>query len=272
MPVADYHAQFASVFDTIYQDRDVAAESRSCMKLLQLDGARGRGAHVLDFGCGTGSHVFAFAETGLAATGFDVSAAMIAQARKKTPSAGSAPVHFESGNFSDFRRQQNGTKFSGAVSLFNVFNCMPTPAAMLSHLRLIRDGLAPGARFVVDVWNGAAVFADEPRPSVRHFSQEKRPDHELVRITVPKLDRIEQVCELHYRVLTLNRAAGSFTEFESVHTLRFLTPVQYRHLFEMGGLAIVDEFVHGRPGTPVTEHDWYISYLLRNDDSSAPKT
>ena len=269
MPVADYHAKFASVFDTIYQDRDVAAEARFCAELLELDGARGRSAHILDFGCGTGSHVFAFAESGLTATGFDVSVAMIARARKKTPSAASAPVHFESGDFGNFRRQKTGTKFNGAVSLFNVFNCMPTPAAMLAHLRLIREGLAPGARFVVDVWNGAAVFADEPRSSVRHFSQEKQPDHELVRITVPKLDRIEQVCKLHYRVLTLNRAAGSFTEFESVHTLRFLTPVQYRHLFEMGGLSIVDEFVHGRPETPVTENNWYISYLLRNDDSSA---
>jgi hypothetical protein len=39
--------------------------------------------------------------------------------------------------------------------------------------------------------------------------------------------------------------------------------VQYRHLFELAGLEIVDEFPKARLKTPVTEHDWYISYLVR---------
>jgi hypothetical protein len=88
----------------------------------------------------------------------------------------------------------------------------------------------------------------------------------MIRITIPNLDRVAQVCTLRYRVLNLDRATGNFTEFESVHRLRFLTPVQYRHLFELAGLTVLEEFPKARPGTSVTEKDWYISYLLRRDD------
>ena len=40
--------------------------------------------------------------------------------------------------------------------------------------------------------------------------------------------------------------------------MRFLTPVQYRHMFELAELEIVDECPKGAPGKPITDHDWYI--------------
>ena len=265
MPIADYHEHFAALYDTFYRARDVASETRLAAGLLGLDEGRVPGAHVLDFGCGTGSHALAFAETGIAATGFDPSPAMIASARTKQPAPESVPVRFETGAFDDFYRQLDGTRFDGAVSFFNVLNCMVSPEAMLSHLRLLRSRLAVSAKMLVEEWNGAAVFADKPRPNVRHFSADDKPTCEIVRIMVPDLDRISQICTLHYRVLTLDRATAGFTEFESVHTLRFLTPVQYRHLFELADLSIVEEFTPDRPGEPITENDWYISYLVRRD-------
>lgn len=265
MSIADYHEDFAALYDTFYRARDVASEARSAATLIGLTDTRAVGARVLDFGCGTGSHVLCLAQSGIAATGFDPSPAMIARARSKRPPPDSAPVRFETGEFSDFCRLLGGARFDGAVSFFNVLNCMDSPEAMLSHLRLLRERLADGAKLFIEVWNGAAVFADEPRPDVRHHCLEDRPTCELVRITVPDLDRIRQTCTLRYRILTLDRATAGFTEFESVHTLRFLTPVHYRHLFELAEFAIVDEFPHGNPGKPITEHDWYISYIVRRD-------
>jgi SAM-dependent methyltransferase len=265
MPIADYHEEFAAVYDTFYSARDVVGEARFATDLLELDGGRGKDVHILDLGCGTGSHVLAFAEAGIAATGFDISPAMITRARAKRPTADSAPVRFETGTFTDFCRRLDGTRFDGAVSFFNVLNCMVTPGAMLEHLRLLHSRLADGARCLIEVWNGAAVFVDEPHPDVRHYSVDNEPSREMVRITMPELDRINQICMLRYRVLTLDRATAGFTEFESVHTLRFLTPVQYRHLFELADLAVVDEFPKGRLGTPINDHDWYISYLVRRD-------
>lgn len=260
----DYHEQFAAVYDTFYGNRDIAGECRFAAELLDLSNGRATSGRVLDFGCGTGSHVLTFAREGIAATGFDVSSAMIAEARAKRPEAASAAVRFEAGSFSDFCARTNGNRFAGAASFFNVLNCMESPAAMLEDLTRLRRCLCPGGCFLADAWNGAAVFMDEPHPDVRHFKRDANDSSEIVRITVPTLDRVNQRCSLRYRVLTLDRESGRFAEFESVHRLLFLTPVQYRHLFELAGFAIVDEFPKGRLGEPVSAQDWYISYLVRN--------
>ena len=266
MSLVDYHEQFAAVYDTFYKGRPVDEEVAFAAELLQLNGNGGASREVLDFGCGTGSHVLSFARRGVPAVGFDASEAMIAQASAKAPETGAASVRFATGQFDRCFANGHPHHVAGAVSFFNVLNCMDTPTEMLLNLRLIRDVLEPGSLFLAEVWNGAAVFADAPRPDVRHYAVEGAPASEVVRITAPELDRVNQRCTLRYRVLTLNRATGSFTEFESVHTLRFLTPVQYRHLFELADLTLVDEFPKGRPETPVTVHDWYISYLVRRND------
>jgi SAM-dependent methyltransferase len=266
MPLVDYHEQFAAVYDALYANRDVVADTRYAAGLLELDAHSKPDAHVLDFGCGSGSHVLALGRLGIAATGFDTSPAMIARALAKPASRPSADVRFVAGAFTDFCAALNGQCFDGAISLFQVFNCMESPGEMLAHLRLIRDRLAVGARFLIDLWNGVAVFTDDPRPDASSFVCPDEPSKEIVRITIPQLDRINQRCTLHYRILTLDgtrrREQGGF---ESVHQITFLTPVQYRHLFELAGLRIIDEFRRGHPGTPITERDWYISYLLGRD-------
>ena len=265
MRVADYHEQFAAAYDTFYVKRDVAGEVQLAVNLLGLDNAPAGSRHVLDFGCGTGSHVLAFAARGFKATGFDRSPAMIAQARAKCSARGFADVTFESGAAGEFFSRLDGTRFDGAVSFFNVLNCIETPGDMTSQLQLIRSRLTPGARMLIEVWNGAAVFRDAPRPDVRLCADPDSPARELVRMTLPAIDHISQKCTLLYRVLDLNREAGSFAEFNSVHDIQFLTPVHYRHLFELADLTILDEFPKGRPGTPITQDDWHISYLVRRD-------
>ena len=262
---SDYDEQFAALYDTFYRSRNVAGEARYASDLLALDCKPGSPRRVLDFGCGTGSHAVAFGRQGLHATGFDISPAMIQRARCKLEVGGVPTVRFETGAFSDFCNRLNGDRFDGAVSMFNVFNCMGSASTMLEQLRLVRKTLAAGASFLVEVWNGVAVLTDEPRPHVRHCDLGEDNAREVVRITLPELDRINQVCTLRYRVLTLDRVARTFNEFESVHELRFLTPVQYRHLFGLADLTVVDEFPKGRPGTPVSENDWHISYLVHRD-------
>lgn len=268
-PRRDYHEQFAATYDTFYRQRDVEGEVAFASEQLGLTNGRGGDARLLDFGCGTGSHALAFGRRGIAATGFDISDAMIAQATAKADAQPNtlAPVDFAAGELRAFCRALGDERFDGAVSFFNVLNCIPTPSAMVRDLSLIRDRLAPQARFLIDVWNGAAVFADEPRPDVHHYADEHDPDVEMIRITLPQTDRVEQCCTLRYRVLTLNRRNGRFSEFESIHSLHFLTPAQYRHLFELSGLSIRDEFPKGRPGVRITAGDWYISYLVERDDS-----
>ncbi len=266
MSLTDYHEQFAAVYDTFYSERDVEADTQYTVDLLGLrDRPRGE-AHVLDFGCGTGSHVLELARLGIEATGFDTSPAMIRLAGDKRAAPGSAAIRFETGAFAEFCGTLAPGSLDGAISIFYVLNCLDSAASMLAHLKLIRSKLAVGARFLMDVWNGAAVFANNPQSSVKHFPLNGQSQREVVRVTVPELDRLNQRCMLRYHVLSLDRGkGGNVVEFESVHVLRFLTPLQYRHLLELAGLTLLDEFSKGNPGEPITESDWYISYLARRD-------
>lgn len=264
IPLTDYHEKFASCYDTFYLDRNVLGDAKYAAGLLKFDLSHRNGTHVLDVGCGCGDHVLAFARLGIHATGIDRSPAMIAQATAKPAPSGSADVRFVAGGLLDFRKALDGHTFDGAVSMFQVFNCMETPGAMLDHLKLVRGNLALGSRFLIDLWNGAAVFADDPRTEEHRFPCKNDAEHEVVRITNPSVDRIDQICTLHYRVRKQHVDTEQvMEEFESVHRLLFLTPVQYRHLFELADLRIVDEFRRDHPGTPIAEDDWYISYLLQ---------
>lgn len=261
-PRPDYHDRFAAVYDTFYRRRDIAGEVALATELLGVSGAGGVERHVLDFGCGTGSHVLEFARHGLLATGFDVSESMVAEALEKAAGTHDTVVSFAHGDLGEFCERQGHRRFDGGVSFFNVLNCMASASAMVRDLQLVRGLMAPGARMLIDVWNGAAVFVDEPRPDVRHFSGGDDPNIEVIRITIPTIDRVEQRCTLQYRVLTLNRGDGRFSEFESIHNLHFLTPTQYRYVFELAGFSVMDEFPKGRPGQPISDTDWYISYLV----------
>ncbi|UCE59744.1 MAG: class I SAM-dependent methyltransferase [Phycisphaerales bacterium] len=262
MPLVDYHDQFARAYDTFYADQDVAEEVRQATGLLEINGKLGRRPRVLDFGCGTGSHVIAFAEQGIDAVGFDTSPAMIAQARAKPLPPGPAKVRFEAGVFTSWCGQDPNEHFDGTVSFANILNCMESPEAMLAHLHSIRQKLAIGAKAFIEVWNGAAVFVDDPRPEIIRSQDRNNPAREVIRITRPEVDRINQRCILHYHVLTVDRSTGSSEEFDSTHRLQFLTPVQYRHLFELAGLAVVSEFPKDHPHASITERDWHIAYLL----------
>ncbi len=258
----DYHDRFAAAYDTFYRHRDVESEVESACTLLELDD-RGAGARVLDFGCGTGSHVIAMARRGYDVIGFDTSPAMIDQARAKASFQDIGSATFVCAAAEGGGKPSSIRDLDGVVSFFNVLNCMDSAEAMLESLSVMRAGLRTGANAYIEVWNGAAVFCDQPRPDVRHFHSESPGSREMIRITVPEVDRIHQRCTLRYRVLELDKSLGHYTEFESVHRLHFLTPVQYRHLFTLAGLEVVDEFPKGRPGTPVGENDWYMAYVLR---------
>ncbi len=263
MPVVDYHDQFAACYDSFYQNRDVTGDALYASKLLELDLHRTPKPFVLDFGCGTGSHVLALADMGYSAIGFDRSTAMIAMAQIKAQDDDLPNATFKTGSFDLLCNDRHGDRFDGIISLFQVFNCMPSTVEMLDHLKMIRSRLKVGSRFLIDLWNGSAVMTDDPRAEHRRFQNLDNPTTDIVQDIEPTVDRINQQCVLRYRVQIIDRSTNTtIDEFVSQHTLLFLTPAHYRQLFELAGLSIIDEFSRGKPGVSVSTSDWYISYLL----------
>ena len=260
MAMTDYHEKFASVYEAFYVDRDIDADAAYAARLLGLRA----GDAVLDLGCGCGGHVLAFAALGMEGVGVDVSEAMIAQAQAKSPDAAGGSARFIACDFEQYVAEHPEQEYQGIVSIFHALNCLPTPQRLQAYLRAAQQVLTPGKRMLLDLWNGAAVMADNPRIEEHTFASITDPDVDIVRTTTPTVDRITQQVTLHYQIQLRNRYSGREEDrFESVHRIMFLTPVHYRHLFATAGFQVEDEFVRNHPGSPVSCTDWYMSYLLR---------
>lgn len=107
------------------------------------------GMRLLDLGCGTGVLGAALAQRGVAVTGVDPAAAMLAVARARTGGTG---VRWIEGDALALRLPD---RFDLVVMTGHAFQVFLTDADRLALLRTIAAHLAPGGRFVFDTRNPA---------------------------------------------------------------------------------------------------------------------
>lgn len=271
MAVLDYHADFAAVYDSFYMGRDVERETAQLVELLDLERpgpSISTGGGVLDIGCGCGSHVLSLARRGHRATGIDLSSAMIERARGKAAEEGLS-VDLIRGNPVEELGRQGEEVFDAAFSLFQVINCLPTVGAMRELMTAARQSLRPGSRMVVEAWNGAAVMLNDPRSERNVFDHADEKDLLVERLIDPEVDRLRQTCTLRYRIRVIDKTIDkSVHQFESIHSILFLTPVHYCDVFRSAGFKVLDEFKRHQPGSAVSLKDWYVSYLLEAHDAA----
>jgi ubiquinone/menaquinone biosynthesis C-methylase UbiE len=141
---AVYRAHVDSAYDEEQENRRRAAHDYLAL-VRRHAGPKGR---MLDVGCGTGTFVCAAREQGWAAEGLDPCEWMIARARSRCPSA-----TFHVGDPTSLAFEPGALH---AVTLWNVLEHVPSPAAML---RQARSWLRPEGRLFLRVPNGRSVVA-----------------------------------------------------------------------------------------------------------------
>src|SRR5262249_47425100 len=160
---AVFGSVYADAYDTLYQDKDYAAECALIERVFREHG-RGPVRSVLDLGCGTGNHVLLMVQRGYDVVGVDRSEGMLARARAKADKTlPSRRVEFRQG---DVRNVELGRQFDAAVMMFAVLGYQPTNADVRAALRTAHRHLRPGGLFVFDVWYGPAVLRERPSQRV----------------------------------------------------------------------------------------------------------
>jgi len=150
-PAEWFRDWFGDAYISLYPHRD-EEEAESGVRLFIEDAQVPPGTRVLDLACGAGRHLERLRSRGYEATGMDLSATLLAEARRRAGVAG-AIVR------GDMRALPFADACFGAlVNFFTSFGYFLTAEEDLHVVGEIRRVLQPGAPFIMDYLNAPWVI------------------------------------------------------------------------------------------------------------------
>ena len=229
----------AEVYDAIMSDVDYDAWADFILDLALEAGTEVQ--TVLDLGCGTGNSSEPFVKRGLTVTGLDLSAAMLAVARRKLPEA-----TFIEGDFATF---ELGQTFDLAVSVFDSLNNLLDPDDFRRTAGRARHHLNTGGLFIFDV---------NTTVGLRNLWEDDRAEGWVDDVYYLWEHSFDETSGLAKVVAYCEKGARGFTE---VHLERPYDPQEVRALLATAGFRDVQvlTYPHGRPATSETERIWVVA-------------
>ncbi|WP_109505689.1 class I SAM-dependent DNA methyltransferase [Nocardioides speluncae] len=199
--------------------------------------AERQGGTVLELGCGTGDKLIPIAADGRPSVGVDLSAQMLAEAERKAGERGVA-VEWVQG---DMREFDLGRTFDLVFIAANSLLHLHEAASLASCFESVRKHLAPGGRFVFDVFNpsvGLLSDADGVRRTRESLSFVD-PDRGDVSVDVAeKYDAADQVTRGTWHFSTAAEPDFVVVPLE----IRSIFPQELPLVISLGGLQLVDRF------------------------------
>jgi SAM-dependent methyltransferase len=200
------------------------------------------GGRVLELGCGTGQKLIPIAADGHPCVGLDFSPDMLAEARRKANERG-VTVEWIQG---DMRAFDLGRTFDVVFIAANSLLHLHAAEELVSCFRSVRRHLAPGARFVFDVFNPSVRLLAEADGVRRTRESFMDPDRGTVSVDVAETyDAAAQVTRGTWHLST-----GSEPDFVVAPLeVRSIFPQELPLLVALGGLRLVERLGDwsGRP-------------------------
>lgn len=207
--------KFARYYDFIYADKDYRKECDFIEAIIRTYLMSSSPMRILDIGCGSGGHAVILARRGYRMTGIDISETMISMAREKSPEL---DINFQLMDMAKFSLEE---KFDVCTCLFCGMCYLLGSDTFENALKCVRESLLPGGLFIFDFWNGIAVTSQEPSTRVKDV---KYGNHSrIIRIAEPELNLTNQVCDIKYHCLVIEKEK-LVDEFEETHPIRYFFP------------------------------------------------
>lgn len=200
--------------------------------------ARRKGGRVLELGCGTGHKLIPIAAGGQECTGLDFAPEMLAEARRKAGERG-VTVDWVQGDMRDFAL--DGVfdfVFIGGSSLQHLH----TNEDLVSCFQTVRRHLAPGGRFVFDVFNPSVRILAEADGVRRTRESVSFTDPDRGAVTVDVTDTYDAAAQVTYGTWHFSTAAEPDFVVAPV-SLRSIFPQELPLILSLGGLRLTER--HG---------------------------
>jgi SAM-dependent methyltransferase len=208
-----------------------------------IDYARKTGGEVLELGCGTGRVTMALARHGIKVTGLDLSQEMLAVFKAKIEAEPGLRemitiVHGDMANFNFEKR------FSLIITPFRVFQALTEEANIASSLRCIRECLADGGLFIVNVFNPRPVMDERwcyQEEIQWERSDENTGNHVVKKTWGDRIDPVKQIIYPHF-AYEVTFPDGREERFTEDLQLKYYYEPQLQAVVEAAGLKIVERF------------------------------
>ena len=209
---------YSRYYDLLYKSKDYASEVEYVSRIVERHATGAR--TLLDLGCGTGIHACAFAKAGYHVTAIDRSSEMLDQARERAKRElaphGPGSVEFIKG---DIRTFNLSLRFDVIVALFHVISYLPGNDDLDAAFAKIHQHLEPKGIFIFDYWYGPGVLTDPPSQRAKIFEDK---DVKIVRIATPTLLVNENLVDVAYNILVMEKASGRYQQLTENHRMRYL--------------------------------------------------
>ena len=242
---------YAYYYNTFYQDKDYKAEAAQVDSLLKKFGCGV--TSVLNYGCGTGKHDIELSKLGYCCTGIDFSDLMIDLARDNVKQEG-IDIRF---SVADIRCYESQEQYDSVISLFHVMSYQNRNSDILAAFRAARKALNAGGIFLFDVWYGPGVLCDKSGIRVKEIEDEK---NKLVRIARPVMHDKENVVNVEYEVLVMDKKSGETKSINEVHNMRYFFRPELEFFLNEAGFELVENLDCQTLGK--TSYDSWTSYFI----------
>jgi len=228
-------ADYSHYYDLLYRDKNYVAEADYVSSLLERYAPIARS--LCEFGCGTGRMASMLAGKGYSLRGVDLSYDMLAEAERqkaKLPGEHSARISFSHG---DIRSIRLSSTFDAVISLFHVMSYQQKNADLRAAFASAALHLNQGGLFLFDVWYGPAVMSQTPAVRVKRCEDDTV---RLIRIAEPVIRYQENLVDVNYQMLIIDKQTGQLEEILETHTMRYLFLPEIYDLLDEAGFRLCD--------------------------------
>lgn len=198
----------------------------------------------LELGCGTGRITLSLAESGVDIIGVDVSAAMLAQARRKVAGLPSESKERIGLVEQDMSLLDLGEQFGFAFIPFRSFQHLLTVELQQQCLIAIRRHLRPAGRLALHLFDPRLdLLIDERAPSPRHSGTHPVTGRRYIgEVLQTRQDHLAQVRQDLWRYAEIDAEGAVLREDTREMALRWTYRWELRHLLQLCGFAVEAEF------------------------------
>jgi SAM-dependent methyltransferase len=246
--MAEHFNAYSAYYSLLYQKKDYTAEVNYIHEAIQdhLPGA----VSFLEFGSGTGGHGLLLNKKGYSGYGLELSEGMVQQALNNGYSCEQKDIA------TPFNLNKS---FDVVLSLFHVMSYLSNNDQLINALANAHSHLNANGLFVFDVWFTPAVHHLRPETRKKIVENEQV---KVIRIAEPVIYPTQNVVDVNYHVLVIDKITQQVHEFTETHPMRHFSISEIDLIAKHTGFELVkaEEFGTGHTSS---ENTWGVCFILK---------